>query len=49
MKMTMVNSGMKGLTLVFELHSPPQWSIGQRDGAERPTRLIAQLAPKSSY
>ena len=33
----------------YWLRSPPQWSIRRRDGAERPTRLIAQLALESCY
>ena len=33
----------------YWLRSPRQWSIRRRDGAERPTRLIAQLALESCY
>ena len=34
---------------IFELCGPLQWSIRQRDGTERMTRLIAQLVLKSFY
>ena len=36
-------------SLIMWLHSFPQWSIRWRDGAERPTRLIAQFALESCY